>query len=161
MLRDVNDRYRWRMYEKILLGFASALGWAPIAWVVFMVIFMFLSAVLPQAFPLMEALLCIYVIFFGILAYFFPKPYILPAWILNLLFFLLGVMQITTSIIDPYKPDSFYYSETGYARYHTFSLQNVYLAVLSLFFMIALYRPAMFYLRKIIRRCSWRHEGKE
>ncbi|PCI33386.1 MAG: hypothetical protein COB54_03525 [Alphaproteobacteria bacterium] len=160
MIQDVNNSYKWRFYERTLLGFASALGWAPISWVIFLIIFMFLSAVLPRSFPLIEALIFIYVILFGVLAYFYPKTYILPAWILNFFFMFLGVLQIVTSIIDPYKPDSFFYSESGYNQYHTFSMQNVYLVFLSLFFLITLFRPAMFYFRQLIRRYFRWHERK-
>jgi len=93
----------------------------------------------------------IYGIIFGGLAYIFPKTYILPVWVLNLLSFVIGVKQIVTSILDPYEPDSFYSPESGYTRYHTFSFQNVYLTVLALFFLIILSRPMLFYFRVVIR----------
>ena len=160
MPQDTGNRYRWRIYEKILLGFASALGWAPIAWVVFMVIFMFLSAMIPRSFPLMEVLFCSHVIFFGILAYFFPRVYILPAWILNILSFFLGVLKIATFLIFADDPDKFYSFESGESRYHIFLPQDVYLTVLELFFLIALYRPALFYFRKFIGRFFWWNKRK-
>lgn len=110
-----------------------------------MIVFMFLSAVVPRGFPLIVVLLCVHVVLFGVLAYSFPEKYILPAWILNLILLFLGVMQIATSLIEPHDPNSFPYVESGSVRYHTFSLNKVFLAVLGLFFLIILFRPALFH----------------
>jgi len=153
MPQGANGAYNWRRHEKIILGFASAIGWAPLSWVFFMVVFMFLSAVLPRSFPLMEVLFFIHVIVFGILAGFCPNFFVLPAWILNFLSFVLSVKQVVTSIVDPFEANGFYHPDSGYARYHSFSVHNVYLAVLALFFLIVLYRPALFYLRRL---AGWR-----
>ncbi len=112
-----------------------------------MVIIMYLSTVFPSTFPLIEVLLCIYVILFGGLAYYFPKVYILPAWTLNLLSFFLGMLKIATFVLFYNNTDKFYYFASGESRYHSFLPLDVYLTVLELVFLIILYRPALFHVR--------------
>jgi len=147
MQQDSNNGYQWRIYERILLGFASAYGWLPIAWIFLMIIFMFMSAVFPREFPLIAVLFCIYVGLFGVLACFFPGKYILPAWILNLILLFLNVKQIATSLIDPYDFNSDPDLGSGFVDYHTFSLNKVFLAIFALISLTILFRPAVFYVR--------------
>lgn len=117
-----------------------------------MVIMMFLSTVASSTFPLMEVLLCIHIILFGGLAYYFPNLYILPAWILNFFSFFLGMLKIATFVLFYNNTDKFYYFSSGETRYHSFLPQDVYLTVLELVFLIMLYRPALFYVRFLRRK---------
>lgn len=157
MAQAADGIYQWRWHEKIILGFASAMAWAPLAWVFFMVVFMFLSAVLPRTFPLMAALGAVHVIIFGVMACVFPRLYILPAWGLNLLGFFLSTKQVVISLVDPFDSGGIYALDSAYGRYHSFHWHNACLAGFALFFLIALYRPAVFYFRRMVgRTISWR-----
>ena len=147
------DAYRWPMYERILLGLASTLGWFPLIWIVAgqgLVSFSLSHEVVFWSY--IGISLVLHITIFGIFAFFFSKIYIAPAWLLNFIAFFLYVKQIVTSLVSPFEPDYIAYSEPEYNQYHIFSMQNVYLAFLSLFFLIILYRPAMFHFRKIIKR---------
>lgn len=153
MKQDVNNSYKWPMHERILLGLASTLGWFPLIWIVAgqgLVSFSLSHEVVFWSYIGISVVL--HITIFGIFAFFFSKIYIAPAWLLNFMALVFYVKQIVTSLVSPFEPDYIAYSESGYNQYHIFSMQNVYLAILALFFLMALYRPAMFHVRKIIRR---------
>jgi len=169
MPQDVDSIYNWRRHEKIILGFASAWGWLHISWIVFGTWVAFLFYWLSELPPFYQqaafwsyviSCLLLHIGTFGILAYFFPKFYILPAWIITLCFALLGLRKIALFLIFMDEPDKFYYMESGETRFHFFSSDDIYRVIIYLIFLIVLYRPALFYLRRLAGWRFGRHKGE-
>ncbi len=168
MGQNTNNIYKWLMYEKILLGVASISGWLPVIWALFLPDIMIFFDWIINFFSILEKpsfketvslgyiiiSLIIYCGLFGVLAYIFPRIYILPAWGLNLYSFYLGMQKITFFLIYIDDPEKFYYFESGENRFHFFTTTDVYMTVLDFFFLIILFRPALFYIRFFWRKMN-------
>ena len=164
MQRNADNIYIWKVYQKALLFFASVLGWLPVIWVLAGTGLGFLFHWLPETYHLSEIFfsgyvivsIIIYITIFGGFSYAFPRFYILPAWGLNFYSFYLGVQKIVFYLIYLDEPDKFYYFETGEDRFHFFTSRDIYLTVIELFFLITLFRPALFYFQKLTGKFfSW------
>lgn len=162
MRGKADNIYIWTMYQKIILGFASVLGWLPVIWwlagmglaslfhevleISYFAEFFFWGYVIVTT--------MVYIIIFGGMAYVFPKFYILPAWGLNLYSFYLSVQKIIFYLIYLEEPDKFYFFESGEDRFHFFTSRDIYLTAIELFFLIILFRPFLFYFQKLIGKFS-------
>jgi len=177
MPQDIETTYRWETYEKMLLGAASALVWLPVVWALFLPDIMDILDGIMNLFSITEdspfrgtvflgyvmAWLISHVFVFGGLAYIFPRICILPVWGLNFWGGYLRVKQVIISIIDPFDPNSLNYSGRA-ADYHSFSLQNIFLAFLTVSLGVILARPALFYARFVSRKLfslRRRFDGRE
>ncbi len=107
-------------------------------------------------------ILCLVVhsLIFGLLAYIFPAFYILPAWGLMVYFFYFSAQKTIFYLIHTDELSKFYYFENGENRYHYYTATDIYLLILNIFFLIVLFRPALFYVRFLWRKLKEFHSKK-
>jgi len=143
MRQAAGDTYAWQVYERIILGFTLFFVSLPVFEVVYIIGDMFWvkgPPFLHQDITWVHIVMAtaIHLTFFGALAYVFPKVYILPVWLLNLIGFFLNVKQVVTMVTHPYDPNILYYSGM--------------LTIFTLFSAIILFRPSWFYALAIWRK---------